>query len=270
MKLFLSWSGVDSRKVAFALYQWFPQVINAIDPYMSSESIDKGARWNDHINALLSELHAGIICLTPFNLESPWINFEAGALAKSVENSRVIPFLVGVNKADLNWPLAQFQASSCSREDIQRMLFSINRIGKETALREDVLLKSFDRWWPDLEVLLSEIEQGLEGTEKKGSETVIMDSPTMADKIDELLVLVRELSQQNTAAQAEVARIIRQVDPSEPGMTLLGKQVFHPKFGSGLVQEVLRRKNDEELVIDFQRHGEKRLLRSLAKLDVLE
>ena len=100
MKIFLSWSGETSRKVAVALRGWLPKVIQAIDPWMSSEDIAKGARWGSDIATQLSEADAGIICLTRENMNAPWILFEAGALSKYVDASLVCPYLYGLSLAD--------------------------------------------------------------------------------------------------------------------------------------------------------------------------
>jgi DNA helicase-2/ATP-dependent DNA helicase PcrA len=51
----------------------------------------------------------------------------------------------------------------------------------------------------------------------------------------------------------------------EPGQT-----VFHPKFGEGQVIEASERGGDQEVAVDFVRHGTKRLLASLAAMDVIE
>ena len=48
-----------------------------------------------------------------------------------------------------------------------------------------------------------------------------------------------------------------------------GQRVFHAKFGEGTIKEVVDRRDDQEIVIDFQRHGSKRLMASLAPLDVI-
>ncbi len=47
----------------------------------------------------------------------------------------------------------------------------------------------------------------------------------------------------------------------------IGEKIFHPKFGEGTITEVQERRGDQELAISFTRHGQKRLLASLAPLD---
>lgn len=49
----------------------------------------------------------------------------------------------------------------------------------------------------------------------------------------------------------------------------IGSKVFHAQFGEGVVSEVVARNNDQEIAVDFQRHGRKRLLASLAPLDLV-
>lgn len=48
-----------------------------------------------------------------------------------------------------------------------------------------------------------------------------------------------------------------------------GERVFHPKFGEGVVASVTERGGDQEIAVDFIRHGQKRLLGSLANLEPL-
>jgi DNA helicase-2/ATP-dependent DNA helicase PcrA len=59
--------------------------------------------------------------------------------------------------------------------------------------------------------------------------------------------------------------------PAAPKINyVVGMQIYHPKFGEGAITEISDRRDDQELAIDFKRHGVKRLLASLAKLDVIE
>ncbi|MGC4107068.1 MAG: UvrD-helicase domain-containing protein [Thermomicrobiales bacterium] len=48
-----------------------------------------------------------------------------------------------------------------------------------------------------------------------------------------------------------------------------GQRVFHPKFGEGTIMEALPRRDDIELAVRFQRHGDKRLMGSLARLEIV-
>ena len=48
-----------------------------------------------------------------------------------------------------------------------------------------------------------------------------------------------------------------------------GERVFHPKFGEGTITEAVERRGDQEVAIQFLRHGQKRLLASLAPLDLI-
>jgi DNA helicase-2/ATP-dependent DNA helicase PcrA len=49
-----------------------------------------------------------------------------------------------------------------------------------------------------------------------------------------------------------------------------GQKVFHPKFGDGQILEVLPRRDDLEVVVAFVRVGTKRLMATLARMDIVE
>jgi hypothetical protein len=154
MRIFISWSGHRSGKVAGHLLQWLPKVIQFVRPWVSSSSIDPGTRWSIEIGQALEENHFGILCLTPENLTAPWILFEAGALSKAVSHARIIPYLLGFDPRELQGPLAQFQAVQADRTGTLQLLVSLNTAAAEPL---DALEETFDLWWPRLEPQLQEI-----------------------------------------------------------------------------------------------------------------
>ncbi|MCC7023468.1 MAG: UvrD-helicase domain-containing protein [Thermomicrobiales bacterium] len=59
--------------------------------------------------------------------------------------------------------------------------------------------------------------------------------------------------------------------PAPPVVTYqAGQKVFHPKFGEGVVREATERAGDQEVAVEFVRHGTKRLLASLAAMETLD
>jgi hypothetical protein len=153
VKVFISWSGEQSRRVAEVLRDWLPSVVQAVLPYVSSEDIEKGARWSADVSRELDLCHFGILCVTRDNMGAPWLNFEAGALSKSFEKGRVTPFLFGVDRANVVGPLVQFQSTVCTRSDVHRLVRDINAACAHSL--DDARLDTvFAMWWPRLEVEL--------------------------------------------------------------------------------------------------------------------
>jgi TIR domain len=110
MKIFISWSGERSEALATALKEWLPLVLHYAEPWLSRSDIDAGGRWGVEIAKELEACNFGIICITRENRDAPWILFEAGALAKSMQDGKVIPLLLDLDKKEISGPLAQFQA----------------------------------------------------------------------------------------------------------------------------------------------------------------
>ena len=121
MKVFISWSGDTSFEVAKILKEWIPCVIQDVQPYFSSEDIDKGARWSTDIAKELESASFGILCVTKDNLESQWLNFEAGALSKAIDKSKVCPLLFRLKPSDISdSPILQFQMANVEKNDAQK------------------------------------------------------------------------------------------------------------------------------------------------------
>ena len=150
---------------------------------------ERGVKWLAEVNAELDTHSFGVLCVTPGNVSAPWLNYEAGALAKHLGDSgRVIPYLLDFHSpSDLREPLAQFNASLADEDGTWHLVKTLNKHA-EFKLDEAALLEAFGLWWPKLEVRLSEIA---------ASSTQIPARRQIDDKIDELLDIVRDLRRTN-------------------------------------------------------------------------
>jgi hypothetical protein len=155
MNVFLSWSGKASQQVALVLRQWLPYMLHSIKPFMSTVDIRKGEKWNDDLTHELKGADCGIVCVTPFNIHKPWMNFESGAL---VHLPSLMPFLFRVDRAALaQSPLSQFQLTELGPDDERNktefltLLEGLNdSISEHDRLARDVLAKNFEHWWPEV------------------------------------------------------------------------------------------------------------------------
>lgn len=160
MKVFIGWSGDLSHKVAVALRDWLPSVIQSVKPYVSSEDIAKGARWSIEIAQELEATSFGVICVTRENSTSAWINFEAGALSREIEKSHVAPFLFNVRQSEIQGPLGQFQSVANDKDEFRKLMTSIDeRQEPDQRLGPVALDKAFERWWPDLKDAFDKIQK---------------------------------------------------------------------------------------------------------------
>jgi hypothetical protein len=176
MKAFISWSGKLSHQVALELRRWIPTVVQAVDAWCSSEDIPKGAHWPSELARELDNASFGILCITRSNMTEPWINFEAGALSKALAGRRVSPFMFGLEPGELSGPLSQFQATRYEKEDVRRLVHSMNA-SCPSPVSEVQLNQTFDACWPRLlgrldPLLPSALERGRDAgareTEGKG------------------------------------------------------------------------------------------------------
>ncbi|WP_456624325.1 toll/interleukin-1 receptor domain-containing protein [Bradyrhizobium sp. P5_C12] len=151
MKLFVSWSQDISRQIAQEFREWLPLINQTIEPFMSEEDTDKGAHWSATIRRELEQSTFGIVVLTTENIDSTWLHFEAGAIAKSVEEGRIVPILFGLKHSDVHQPLSMFQSALFEKNDIFRVVKSINNAAGDNAREERHLATIFESTWPSLE-----------------------------------------------------------------------------------------------------------------------
>lgn len=194
MKVFISWSGERSRKVAELFKEWLPCVIQATKPWVSTQDIQGGSVWFNEINNELSETPIGIICLTAENKEKPWILFEAGALTKGLTTSRVIPFLIDIKPAEVENPLAQLNLVTYSKETLHKLVKDINA-NLEQRLDEKTLDNIFNTYWHQFKEKFDKILSDTPSQKK-------LDKRDDSEILNEVLLLVRDLKKSSIKAPA--------------------------------------------------------------------
>lgn len=200
-------------------------LINALDPYVSTEDIEKGTIWRTEIAAKLEETDCGILCVTPQNLHSEWMHFEAGALSKRVTETRVCTFMMGTTAADLGTsPLSNFQHTMPDKDDFLRLLRTLNNFCGNLRSDDNALEKVFDKFWEDISGRLDNIRKDIAKSKPKAKEKALPET-TAAGQIspavvDEVLSRLRGLERQQS-------QIINKISiPSE-------EESLYEKFYSG-------------------------------------
>lgn len=219
MKIFISWSGEASEEVANALNEWLRMVVQQFKPFLSSEHIRAGQKWGDRLASELQDTRCGLICVTKQNQSEPWLNFEAGALAKAVQDaeSRVIPLAIDLNPEEINFPLAQFQAKPLEKEALRQVVTSLNELCNQK-LSEKTLDEAFDTWWPKLDAELKECEKARASKSGGASKA---DKRSAHDLLEEILTTVTGLARGSaqpsdvSARESAVSKVRATTDKDE-------------------------------------------------------
>ena len=175
--VFVSWSGSRSKWVAQAIKDWLPLVLQTAKPWISTNDVEKGTRGLGEVSTNLQGIKIGIVCLTPENLNAPWILHEAGALSKTIdEKTRLCTYLLGgLQFQDVKPPLGMFQATRPDKNDTLEMVRTINVALGETVGRSN-LDRIFDHMWPELEErLLKMPSTGQAASPKRSTEDMITE-----------------------------------------------------------------------------------------------
>jgi hypothetical protein len=181
--VFLTWSGPESKQISAALRLFLKRVLQAVDPWVSYEDIPSGAVWTAELEEKLDASHAGIICVTPTNIEAPWLHYEVGKLSKT--RATVSPYLFRVSEANLVGALSGRQAITQAEDKNQNKklvldLLALLRAKEGSTLKDEHVLEQFDVWWPSHETALASVSAP--PTKERDSRELL----------DEILVLARE------------------------------------------------------------------------------
>ena len=142
-----------SHDVAKALKIWLPNLFQPLateDVFLSSQDIAKGASWFNALGKVLDACDFGILCLTQANMSAPWILYEAGAVAKRLDQANVVPLLIGISTKDLTSPLSHLNAAGASKDEIRKLVDTINQRLGQRSLDQKKFDVAFKLNWPRL------------------------------------------------------------------------------------------------------------------------
>ncbi|MEM8808726.1 MAG: TIR domain-containing protein [Cyanobacteria bacterium P01_G01_bin.38] len=210
-KIFISWSGDASRRVAEALRDWLPCIVDCPQLWMSSHDIPEGSRWANELATRLDMCNFGIIILTIENLTSPWIHFESGALSKDLLSGRVIPFLVGIEKSSLTGPLKQFQSLTAERAGTLRLVKAINSI-LPSPTPDAIFEKRYDAFWPEfattLEDVISNVDLPKSPISVENLQKQLSETTEMLKEIVSAWNMPRVVEEQSRKSQSSLQEIL--------------------------------------------------------------
>jgi hypothetical protein len=192
--IFLSWSKPASKAAAETFREYLPQLFPSVKPWMSSADIAKGTGWFASISEQLARSRACLLLITPENVGSSWLYYEAGAVAYAFQGTRVFPYLIGVKTGEISpTPLGQYQATLFDRDDTKRLVRDLNRT-LDAPIDETVLGSAFDGVWPKLQRKLSKIplpkpDGSPESLPPPAPPTPPPDEPRITDDADILALL---------------------------------------------------------------------------------
>jgi hypothetical protein len=230
MKVFISWSGERSLGLAQALHSWLPLVLQYVDPWLSKADIEAGQRWDDDLSKKLSECNFGISCVTRDNMTAPWLLFEAGALAKSVDNSKLVPLLLDLDIKDFSGPLSRFQAKKVDKAGISDILFSINK-DAATPVPDTRLSDLLEMAWDNLEEKIEAIPDTTSPATKPR---------TQSDILEELVAGVRSVESR-----------IRDFSDDDDAPRRRRRLKFFPPMIHELMGHLTRKRDDPILLVVF-------------------
>lgn len=204
--VFVSWSGPVAQPVASLLCWWLKKVV-PVEPWHSPD-VEAGDAWFTTVMERLTSSSIGIVVVTPDNYRNPWLLFEAGAIARSFGQPKVITYFSGLKPTDIDGPLTKFQGKHADRLGTFDVVKTINRaLPADERHGEQDLLESFDQWWPRLEEKLAALPQH---PDEKAAPT-----RKVPEMVEEVLTILRRMeagARETDLGNRARAAVIREID----------------------------------------------------------
>lgn len=256
MKLFISWSGEESREYAELLQEFLPQFIQILQPWISV-NIEKGSIGEEQIFSALSNADAVLFCFTKTNLKSHWMHFEAGVFA-GLQSKEMYTVLFDLDPKELYTPFSNYQATVLNETDFKKLIFNLNNKLPDCGfnkIKDETLEYTFNTVWEKFSVrvnlvreefsanqvqikknceeYLEEIYQLIKANSVKNEsipQIVNLEKDTVRKKDLYLLLEVLEVGKERT----QIKFNIRLINKSQSALELAGMQ-FGLTINDGII-----------------------------------
>lgn len=180
MKIFMSWSGDQSKKIAELVKNFLDKVVQLSHPFISSRNIELGSLWHNQVIREANETNYGLLFITPESRDSPWLHFEAGMLLKDLEKDRIVPILFGIKISEIIRPLSDFHSIEFDESSFFDLVSEINKMTSRPLEKEN-LKQVFDSFYNKLSLDIEEVISSSDSVKKIPIES----------KVDELIDYAR-------------------------------------------------------------------------------
>jgi hypothetical protein len=207
LPVFISWSLPLAGQVAVIIRDWLKRLITDCHPWASNKDIEKGKFWHSKLISSLDMSTVGIVIVTPVNVDRPWLNFEAGALARTIEplDGVVMPLLINIGNAAIQHsPLDKLQVTQFEKGDFFGLVDAIHsRVRSKDS--PEILREEYEDKWPKLK---QAVDAAIEAAEKEDPANAQPEPPPVNEALEDVVVAMRELRQ-------EVKRVRTEATPGD-------------------------------------------------------
>jgi hypothetical protein len=194
MQIFISWSGQTSYRVAILIRDLIRKLLPELELWVSAEDIQDGSRWSPDMIRILEQCIFSIICVDPSNHQLPWLNFELGAIARTIGKWNIKVFLFELRPSELRGPLTQYQPVKVDKNDVMRLLDDLTANFPHIEISHDELKQNLENIWPDFYKAIAQIslDSPKETSDQQQAEDKLADSKRLdyIDEIDEKILVL--------------------------------------------------------------------------------
>ena len=135
--------------------EWLPAVLGRqVTSFLSFADIEKGEGWFDRLLNELGKADAALLCLTPENVDSPWMHFESGMVSR-MGRGKVFTYFLGTDASQIKDPLKQIQVTLSTESDTEKLGMKLAALAQ---VPENETKKALAAGWERLAKVIREVK----------------------------------------------------------------------------------------------------------------